>query len=394
MPTKLKSRDGNWLARVVINGQQMDSKLFPGGRKKGPEWTAAKNWEVKRKAELLKSMTKPETLSGLELLLAWGERYLIFAERTMSRSTFIEKKTVMQRFFQYCNSEGVNAIEKISKPFLMQWLLDIADERGADRANRYRKNLLSAWHWGMDAIEGFPQNQPLLERIKPFPVDAKERYVPPEEDVIKVLKEAHGQDLVMLLTYYYTGARRSEVFRLVWSDIDLEKGKMRLVDHKAGGGKQRVRWLAMHPELVKALAWWEKARPCKVDNVFMQLQNDSSQGQPFKQRNKLMPLLCERAGVKPFGFHALRHKAASIAFAAGGLNAAQILMGHTRATTTDRYVRSAGLYSRQDVITEALRQNDIGQAAEELLEKEMPHEGEAHEAFCKQATVNNVVKNL
>ena len=63
----------------------------------------------------------------------------------------------------------------------------------------------------------------------------------------------------------------------------------------------------------------------------------------------MMPRLC---GVKPFGFHALRHKSASITFVVGGLSAAQSLMGHYRATTTDRYVRSAGLYGDQTVILE------------------------------------------
>lgn len=392
MPTKLKSRDGCWLGRVVINGRQVDSKVFPAGRMKGPEWTEAKKWEVQRKKELLAAQDKPETLSGCELLLAWGERYLAFVERTMSRSTSIEKKTVMKAFFSYCREEGIFSLEAVSKPMLMQWLLDVSEERGPDRANRYRKNLLAAWHWGMDSLEGFPQEQPLLERIKPFPVDAGERYVPPEEDVIKVLNQAHGQDLVMLLTYYYTGARRGEVFRLTWSDVNLAEARMRLVDHKAGGGRQRVRWLAMHPELVRALAWWRDARPLQVENVFMQLQNAAALGQPFTQRNRLMPLLCERAGVRPFGFHALRHKAASIAFEAGGLNAAQILMGHARATTTDRYVRSAGLYSRQDVITDALGESGIGLAAEELLEKEMPQEVMTPGADCKRSIVNRMLQ--
>lgn len=392
MPTKLKSRDGCWLGRVVINGRQVDSKVFPPGRMKGPEWTEAKNWEVQRKKELLAAQVQSKTLSGCELLLAWGERYLAFTERTMSRSTSIEKKTVMKDFFRYCREEGICSLEAVSKPMLMQWLLDVSEERGPDRANRYRKNLLAAWHWGMDALEGFPQEQPLLERIKPFPVDAGERYVPPEEDVIKVLNEAHGQDLVMLLTYYYTGARRGEVFRLTWADVNLTAARMRLEDHKAGGGRQRVRWLAMHPELVRALAWWRDARPLQVENVFMQLQNDAALGQPFKQRNKLMPLLCARAGVRPFGFHALRHKAASIAFEAGGLNAAQMLMGHSRATTTDRYVRSAGLYSRQDVITDALGGSGIGLAAEELLEKEMPQEVMTLGANCKRSIVNGMLQ--
>lgn len=398
MPTKLKNRDGCWLARVMMGGRQVDSKVFPPGRLKGPEWMAARNWEVQRKKELLadqaqtQAQAQAQTLSGLEQLLDWGERYLAFAARTMSRATSIEKTTVMKAFFNYCREEGISSLDAVTKPLLMQWLLDVSEERGPDRANRYRKNLLAAWHWGMESLEGFPQGQPLLERIKPFPVDAGERYVPPEEDVIKVLNEAHGQDLVMLLTYYYTGARRGEVFRLTWSDVNLTEARMRLVDHKAGGGRQRVRWLAMHPELVRALAWWRDARPLQVENVFMQIQNDAALGQPFKQRNKLMPLLCARAGVRPFGFHALWHKAASIAFEAGGLNAAQILMGHSRATTTDRYVRSAGLYSRQDVLTAALGGSGIGLVAEELLEKEMPQEVMTPGANCKRSIVNGMLQ--
>ena len=95
----------------------------------------------------------------------------------------------------------------------------------------------------------------------------------------------------------------------------------------------------MHPELAKALRWWQAVRPCVVDNVFMQEHCDGMLGEPFQQRSKLMPRLCRKAGVKPFGFHALRHKAAAITFTAGGLAVAQTLMGHSRATTTDIYVR-------------------------------------------------------
>ena len=100
MPTKHKSRAGCWLGRVMINGRQVDSKVSPAGRLKGPEWTTAKNWEVQRKKGLMAAQTETQaqphvqarTLSGSELLLAWGERYLVYAERTMSRATSSEKK--------------------------------------------------------------------------------------------------------------------------------------------------------------------------------------------------------------------------------------------------------------------------------------------------------------
>jgi hypothetical protein len=96
--------------------------------------------------------------------------------------------------------------------------------------------------------------------------------------------------------------------------------------------------------------------------------------------------------VKPFGFHAIRHKSAAIAFVSKGLNAAQVLMGHYRATTTDIYVRSAGLYAPQGMILEALGNSGIGQAIGGLLEREMPRKETASEAFCNQNHVTNMIQ--
>lgn len=398
MPTLLKRRNNAWLARVVINGREVDSKIFPPGRKLGPEWTEAKTWEVQRKKEILEATPKQETerrptLTGFERLLAWSDKYLDHAGRTMSHSTYREKTTVMTEFLAYCMDEEIDSFEGISKPMAAQFLADVADERGLNRSNVYRKNLLAAMNWGKDNIEGFPQGTQVFELIKPYTVETEDRYVPSEDDVIKVMQQAQGQDLVMLLTYYYTGARRGEVFRLSLSrDLRFDEGLIRLIDHKGKGGKKRTRWAGMHPELAKALKWWIDVRPRQVDNVFMQIQNDACMGLPFRQRNHLMPRLCERAGVKPFGFHALRHKSAAISFIGGGLNAAQILMGHSRATTTDIYIRSAGLYTPPSVIQDVLGASRIAAAADELLKEIMPLEGRAQEAFCKLEPVNTQVQ--
>ncbi len=237
MPTQIKSRGNAWLARVTINGQEVDSKIFPPGRKKGPEWMQARKWEIRRKEEILNAQKRErETLMGFALLLDWGEKYLSHVEQTMGRKTFAEKKTVMANFFAFCREHSISSLENISKPLLLQWLDGLRRAHGPDRANRYRKNLLAAWNWGIDAIEGFPQAAPILERIKPYQVESEDRYVPPEEDIIKVLQVAQGQDLVMLLAFYYTGARRGEIFRLTWADVDLQAGIIRLTDHKGDYG--------------------------------------------------------------------------------------------------------------------------------------------------------------
>jgi len=375
------------MARVVMDGKQVACKMFPPGKKHGPQWRAAKEWEEEKRklaeAGELSVHTQETTPTACELLLAWGEAYLAHAERTVGRSTYVEKKTHMQAFFAFCHRNRIDDLGAVTKPQVYVFLSAIRDERGAKAANKYRKNLLAAWNWGMECMESFPQASSPFKGAKPFPVEQEDRYVPSEEDVVKVLREAEGQDLVLLLTLYFTGGRRGEIFRLSWDrDVRLDIGKIRLSDHKAGNGQRRFRWLDMHPELVKVLSWWKEARPCQVDNVFMQTHCDGSLGLPFQQRNKFMDRLCKRAGVKPFGFHALRHKSAAITFVSSGLNAAQVLMGHYRATTTDRYVRSAGLYTDHSAIISALGGSEIGQAVGSLLEKSFPHEFLPHGENC------------
>ena len=371
MPTLRPDKGNCWMARVIVNGRQIACKMFPAGKKHGPEWRAAKEWEEEQKRLAREGMTIP---TALELLMAWGDSYLTHVQRTMSRQTYVEKKLVTKDFFAYCGKKGIHDIAEITSARAYEFLSRIKDERGENVANKYRKNLPAAWNWDSDFFEGFPQAAPPFLKVKPFPVKHGERYVPPESDVIKVFQQAEGQDLVMLLTLYFTGGRRSEIFRLTWNDVDLQKEKIRLTDNKSGNGMERVRWLRMHPELVKALKWWWDARPCKVDNVFMQLQNDTFLGQPFTQRIHFMERLCRKAHVKPFGFHAIRHKSAAITFVSSGLNAAQVLMGHYRATTTDRYTKSAGLYTDQSEILSALGGSGIGQVVEDLLKTKIPQE--------------------
>ncbi len=304
----------------------------------------------------------------LEKLIKWGKKYLDHVKRTMSPKTLTEKQAVMKNFYSYCEKEDIKSLDLITPAIAYEFLSEIKDERGGNVANKYRKNLLAAWTWATDFIDGFIQGISPFSKVKNFVTQKQDRYVPPEEDIIKVLQQATGQDLILLLTLYFTGARRGEVFKLRWQDVNLVEEKIRLSDNKAGNGQGRVRWLQMHPELVKALKWWEENRPCQVDNVFMQTHCDSSMGKPFTQRMNFMRNLCEKAGVKEFGFHAIRHKSAAITFAEFGLNAAQNLMGHYRATTTDIYIKSAGLYSNQNEILTALGKNGIGQIAGNLLQ--------------------------
>ena len=141
--------------------------------------------------------------------------------------------------------------------------------------------------------------------------------MPSEEDFWKVVDVAEGQDKVMLLAFLFLAARRKEIFRLTWSDVDFGQKQVRLWTRKRADGSEEFDWLPMIAELRKELRWWWENRPIKdVETVFMCLEEGENQkkhyGQPFRYRHHFMERLCEAAKVKPFGFHAIRHLTASI----------------------------------------------------------------------------------
>ena len=153
MPTLRPDKGNCWMARVIVNGRQIACKMFPAGKKHGPEWRAAKEWEEEQKRLAREGMTIP---TALELLMAWGDSYLTHVQRTMSRQTYVEKKLVTKDFFSYCGKKGIHDLAEITSARAYEFLSRIKDERGANVANKYRKNLLAAWNWGSDIFEGFP----------------------------------------------------------------------------------------------------------------------------------------------------------------------------------------------------------------------------------------------
>jgi integrase len=185
-------------------------------------------------------------------------------------------------------------------------------------------------------------NNPFLGTEKQ-PHDRLPQYTPPLEDILKVLMAANRKERVFLDCYLQTGARRSEIYRWTWTDdINLEKREYRLGTRKNRTGSMEYEWFPMTDDLYDSSSWWWKNRPIKSSlYVFTDDQIGPHYGKPYKERRHFMAGLCKRAGVKQFGFHALRRFVASVLADSGkSSNAIRRILRHKNIRTTELYIQN------------------------------------------------------
>jgi len=276
----------------------------------------------------------------------WSQRYLDFAISSFSVKTYKEKRSVFKRFLK--EFDPVTPVSQVKMADVLTYIVTQKEKRSGYAANKDRKNLVAAWNWGMKYMNPtLPGPNPFL--VERMPEVRQPRYVPPEEDFWKIYGVAKGQDKVMLLSFLHLAARRGEIFRLTWEDVDFGNSRVRLWTSKRKGGVLEYDWLPMTKELRKSLMWWWEHRPIK-DQPHVFLCFDETEfcrehyGKPFMYRLQFMRRLCDRAKVKSFGFHAIRHLSASILYNLGyEVAVIQAILRHKSANTTERYLRSIGL---------------------------------------------------
>ena len=163
------------------------------------------------------------------------------------------------------------------------------------------------------------------------------RYVPPEKDFWKVHAIAEGRHKVLLLTFLHTAARRGELYRLQWKDVDFGSKRIRLGTKKRQDGSMEYEWLPMTDELFYVLL---AHRQEAVNEWVFTQPSGRRKGEPYTENRGFPQKLCEEAGVKPFGCHAIRHLTASIlANNNVPMIAIQQILRHKKLATTERYVR-------------------------------------------------------
>jgi len=142
----------------------------------------------------------------------------------------------------------------------------------------------------------------------------------------------------VLLCLYHTGGRIGEIRRMTWADVNMEKRSVTLWTRKRRDGELQSDKMAMSDILYDLFV--RRWRDRNKESQYVFCNEDGSQLSKQGWLRHMMPRLCDRAEVKPFGFHAIRHHVASILEDSGKATLGQIqrFLRHRRATTTQVYL--------------------------------------------------------
>jgi len=386
MPAMCKRRGiMRWRGKVTQDGRIVATKWFGEAKRTGDaEYKRALKWEEEKRKEL-QEKAKSETTTDTEYstdptVRTWANTYLDDVKRRYTEKTYNEKRFAFKRLQDFIDADEPAA--NLTRTKALTFLQTQFDTRSGNAANKDRKNLATAWSWGATYIDNFPQSANPFLSAKRFPEGRADRYVPPEEDFWKVWHQtAEGsQDRIMLTAFLHLAARRGEIFNMRWADIDWANRQVRLYTRKTRDGSWEYAHVPMTDELTSALLYWWEHRPHKQsEHVFTvtgehRFENQYI-GQPFRERRHFMRKLCERANIKRFGFHAIRHLSAVILYHAGyNLAVIQSILRHKNPSTTERYLKRLGLdpqrlHAAMDVFENREEKNGKVLDAQEALQK-------------------------
>jgi integrase len=252
--------------------------------------------------------------------------YMEEAQRKFRPKTWKYKRFVYQSFMDYT---GNLLLSQITDHLVGKYLLTRPSNYNY---NFHRKDLHAMFRWANQ--RGLMRGNPCAE-IEPLAVDPSELVHITEEEWSRFLLAA-GPDRPFFLTVLYTLGRVGEIFRLKWVDLDWDREEIRLWTRKRKGGQMEEDWLPMPAELRDTLIGLKGKRDRHPEYVFI----NPKTGKPFTQRRRLVQGVCKRAGVRIFGFHAIRHMGADWLMNNGeDLRTISRYLRHKSLATTEKYLR-------------------------------------------------------
>jgi integrase len=339
-----------WRFEFQMNGTRHTKGFFKSERR-------AKKAELKRREELTRPIDQqiaPETPTDIFFLDLVNKR-LDHVKDHNSKSHYGTYIYVAKR---WAGMWGKVPCSQITSTMVEEHLSKRRNI-SAYTANKDLRYLRATFRFGIK--KRIITNDP-TEGLEFFPFEKKVKYVPPSEDIDKVIACADLDTKDYLWVLRETLARVGEVNRLRWDDVNLDAGYVVLYTRKKSGGHLTPRKVPMTQKLREVLSRRYQTREPSKPWVFWHRYWSRKRGThiegPFGDRKKIMKKLCNAAKVKYFRFHPIRHSGASIMDGNHvPLGAIQRILGHENRKTTELYLHSMGEAERDAMRTfERVRQ--------------------------------------
>lgn len=206
-----------------------------------------------------------------------------------------------------------------------------------------------------------------MAKVKKLPVkNARKRYLDDITEIAKLLNECkkENQELYLcVLIALLTGARKSEILKLTWRNVDFENKMLYLMETKNGDDRSEPMTEFLYKELLNYRNQ-NKVRTLndRDDYIFRTPQGKQNE----RLISKIFPKVVKKCGIKDFRFHDLRHTHASWQAKCGISQAiTQKTLGHKSPSMTNRYS-----HLRDEVLRPALEQVGNKMLADYINRKE------------------------
>lgn len=280
---------------------------------------------------------------------------------------------------------GDVAAESVTTRTINKLLAEVARHGASPRTvNKHRQLVCAIYGYGcQEATFGLPHNPALAADRRPEPERARLDFFSPEEvealaralagglhrdpdaravtDAEAAARAAEDrQDAELARVAAYTGLRRGELVALRWRDVDftLRKTVVRRAvsgDVEAASTKsRRAREVPLPDQAAGALDRLSQRADftSPSDYVFANRLGRRLDASALRRR---VERARDAAALRPLRFHDLRHTYGSL-LVAGGVDLASVkaAMGHSRITTTERYLHARSASEMADRFTRAL----------------------------------------
>ena len=222
------------------------------------------------------------------------------------------------------------APDKLSKQMIEDYLLYLKNEKG--KCPNSCASALSGMRFFYNHVtkKKISIDYSLTRKVRNLPT------VLLQEDICNIINATSNlKHRLILMTTYSAGLRASEVIALKPKNID---SKRMLIKVKGKGGKERYTLLAKR--LLSELRHYYKTDPPKTYLFPSSYKHKKHQPLSYESVRSLYEKARKKAGVKDgVGIHTMRHSFATHLLEAGyDIRKIQVLMGHTRLSTTMIYL--------------------------------------------------------